>query len=223
MRPEIYTYFAIIAISTLVFYFMMASTDFSSKPMFAMFHVISASTNTGFQIVEMSILTDQGKVLLIVIMLIGGTAFSMAGGIKVGRVLQIVQKITRKNYVEDASSKSISGTSSKYNNQDHNAKNLKVEKVKEDKSFRETLLIIVLFIAVSFATAIVLLFVEQRTFLDSLFESVSALTTTGITTGITSSHMSNISQMFLIFNMIAGRFEIIAIIYFFLEKSKKKH
>ena len=48
MRPEIYTYFAIIAVSIAVFYFLIASTDYSSKPMFAMFHVISASTNTGF-------------------------------------------------------------------------------------------------------------------------------------------------------------------------------
>ena len=62
-----------------------------------MFQVISASTNTGFQFIEMSVLSDEGKILLIIIMLIGGTAFSMAGGIKVGRILQIVQKITKKN------------------------------------------------------------------------------------------------------------------------------
>src|SRR6476619_585442 len=97
MRPEIYTFFATIAVSIIIFYFLIASTDFSSKPMFAMFNVISASTNTGFQTVEMSVISDEGKTLLIIIMLIGGTAFSMAGGIKVGRILQIVQKITKKN------------------------------------------------------------------------------------------------------------------------------
>ncbi|TVP40966.1 potassium transporter TrkG [Candidatus Nitrosocosmicus arcticus] len=224
MRPEIYTYFAIIAVSIIVFYFLIASTDFSSKPMFAMFHVISASTNTGFQLVEMSVLSDQGKILLIIIMLIGGTAFSMAGGIKVGRILQMVQKITKKRFVADASTRSISGVSSRYNNhQDLNRHEPKSEKIKEEKTFREALLIIVLFIVVSFATAIVLWYVEQKGFLNSLFESVSALTTTGITTGITAPNMSNISQIFLIFNMIAGRFEIIAIIYFFLEISKRKH
>lgn len=223
MRPEIYTFFAIMAVSIIVFYFLIASTDFSSKPMFAMFHVISASTNTGFQLVEMSVISDEGKILLIIIMLIGGTAFSMAGGIKVGRILQIAQKITRKKFVADASTRSISGVSSRYNSQDHNRHEPKSEKIKEEKTFRETLLIIVLFIVVSFATAFVLWFVEQKGFLNSLFESVSALTTTGITTGITSPNMSNISQIFLIFNMIAGRFEIIAIVYFFLEISKRKH
>ena len=223
MRPEIYTFLAIIAVSIVVFYFLIASTDFSSKPMFAMFQVISASTNTGFQFIEMSVLSDEGKILLIIIMLIGGTAFSMAGGIKVGRILQIVQKITKKKFVADASTKSISGVSSRYNNQAHNKYEPKSEKIKEEKTFREALLIIVLFIVVSFATAIILWVVEQKGFLNSLFESVSALTTTGITTGITSPTMSNISQISLIFNMIAGRFEIIAIVYFFLEISKRKH
>ena len=223
MRPEIYTFLAITAVSIVVFYFLIASTDFSSKPMFAMFQVISASTNTGFQFIEMSVLSDEGKILLIIIMLIGGTAFSMAGGIKVGRILQIVQKITKKRFVADDSTKSISGVSSRYNNQAHNKYESKSEKIKEEKTFREALLIIALFIVVSFATAIILWVVEQKGFLNSLFESVSALTTTGITTGITSPTMSNISQISLIFNMIAGRFEIIAIVYFFLEISKRKH
>jgi len=223
MRPEIYTFLAITAISIVVFYFLIASTDFSSKPMFAMFQVISASTNTGFQFIEMSVLSDEGKILLIIIMLIGGTAFSMAGGIKVGRILQIVQKITKKRFIADDSTKSISGVSSRYNNQAHNKYESKSEKIKEEKTFREALLIIALFIVVSFATAIILWVVEQKGFLNSLFESVSALTTTGITTGITSPTMSNISQISLIFNMIAGRFEIIAIVYFFLEISKRKH
>jgi trk system potassium uptake protein TrkH len=223
MRPEIYTYFAIIAISIVVFYFLIAYTDFQSKLIFAMFHVISASTSTGFQLVDMSALSDNGKILLIMIMLIGGTAFSMAGGIKVGRILQIMQKITRKKFMADASTRSISGVSSRYNNQGLGRNGPKSEKIKEEKTFREALLIIVLFIAVSFATAIILWYVEQKGFLNSLFESVSALTTTGITTGITSPNMSNISQISLIFNMIAGRFEIIAILYFFLEISKRKH
>jgi trk system potassium uptake protein TrkH len=223
MRPEIYAFLTIIAVSIVVFYFLIISTDFSSKPMFAMFQVISASTNTGFQFIEMSVLSDEGKILLIIIMLIGGTAFSMAGGIKVGRILQIVQKITKKKFTADASTKSISGVSSRYDNQAYNKYEPKSEKIKEEKTFREALLIIALFIIVSFATAIVLWVVEQKGFLNSLFESVSALTTTGITTGITSPTMSNISQISLIFNMIAGRFEIIAIVYFFLEISKRKH
>jgi len=68
----------------------------------------------------------------------------------------------------------------------------------------------------------VLLHFEQKDFLDSLFESVSALTTTGITAGITSMDMDIVSKAFLVVNMIAGRFEIIAIVYLFLEVSRRR-
>lgn len=224
MRPEIYTFFGIIGVSIFIFYFIIASTttNLESMSIFAVFHVISASTNTGFQFIDMSLLSDEGKIYLIIIMLIGGTAFSTAGGIKVGRLLQIVQKVTKKKFVADTSTRSISGISSRYQN-GINKQEPKSEKIKEEKAFRETLLIIVLFVVVSFVTAIVIWHVEQKDFLDSLFESVSAITTTGITAGITSPDMSVISQVFLIFNMIAGRFEIIAILYFFLEISRRRH
>ncbi|HEU5120421.1 MAG TPA: potassium transporter TrkG [Candidatus Nitrosocosmicus sp.] len=223
MRPEIYTYFGIIAISIIVFYFIIASTtDLKSMSIFAIFHVVSASTNTGFQFIDMSLLSDEGKIYLIIIMLIGGTAFSTAGGIKVGRLLQIVQKVTKKKFVADTSTRSISGISSRYQN-GYTKPEPKSEKIKEEKAFKETLLIIVLFVVVSFITAIVIWNFEGKDFLNSLFESVSAITTTGISAGITSPNMSIITQVFLIFNMIAGRFEIIAIVYFFLEISRRKH
>ncbi len=59
------------------------------------FHAISASTTTGFQflIVELS---DGGKILLIILMLVGGTAFSTAGGIKITRFLYIFKKMGQK-------------------------------------------------------------------------------------------------------------------------------
>jgi trk system potassium uptake protein TrkH len=58
--------------------------------------------------------------------------------------------------------------------------------------------------------------------MDSLFDSVSALTTTGLSTGITSMDMEPLSKIVLIINMIVGRFEIITIIYLFLNISKKR-
>ncbi len=83
-------------------------------------------------------------------------------------------------------------------------------------------MVIVLFVAVSFVPVVVLWQMEQKDFLDSLFESVSALTTTGITTEITSIDVDLVSKEFLVVNMIAGRFEIIAIVYLFLEISRRK-
>lgn len=222
MRPEIYTYFGIIIVSVIIFYFLIASiSDIPSKLMTSIFHVMSASTNTGFQFIDLNLLSVEAKILLVIIMLIGGTAFSTAGGIKVGRILQIMQRLTKKRFTANTTTRSISAVTSRYH-LGYNKNEPKTEKIKEEKTFRETLLIIVLFVAISFVTAIVLSYLEQKNFVDSLFESVSAVTTSGLTIGITSLNMDIISKVFLIFNMIAGRFEIIAIVYFFLQFSKRR-
>ncbi len=81
-------------------------------------------------------------------------------------------------------------------------------------------MVVILFLSLSFITALVLLYLEQKSFMDSLFESVSALTTTGLSSGVTSMDMNVVSKIFLIVNMILGRFEIIAVIYIFIENRK---
>nr|MBA3286122.1 hypothetical protein [Nitrosopumilus sp.] len=98
----------------------------------------------------------------------------------------------------------------------------KTDELRAKKAYRESLLVVALFLLLSFITALVLFFLEQKSFLDSLFESVSAVTTTGITTGITTMDMNVVSKVFLIVNMILGRFEIIAVLYLFMENKKIK-
>lgn len=221
MRPEIYIYLGIILASIIIFYFLIAPSDMNSKLMTSAFHVLSALTTSGFQFADIPMLSAEGKIMLITLMLIGGTAFSTAGGIKVGRILQIAQKLTRRKFTADTSTRSISSASSRYNSS-FITYEPKTEKLREEKTFNEALMVIVLFVAVSFVTAVVLWHMEQKDFLDSLFESVSALTTTGITVGITSMDMNLVSKAFLVVNMIAGRFEIIAIVYLFIEMLKRK-
>ena len=89
---EILIYITIIACA--IFLFMLIETSFSEKEwLSSVFHVISASTTTGFQFIDLSLLSVNGKILLIVLMLIGGTAFSTAGGIKIARLMLIIEKI----------------------------------------------------------------------------------------------------------------------------------
>jgi trk system potassium uptake protein TrkH len=57
---------------------------------------VSASTTSGFQFIDISSISLEIKILLMILMLIGGCAFSTAGG-KVGRLLQIAQKLKEKN------------------------------------------------------------------------------------------------------------------------------
>ena len=224
MRPEVIVYFGIMITAIPIFTYLLFLSDPSTNIMVGIFHTVSAATTTGFQFLDITLLSDDGKILLIILMLIGGTAFSIAGGIKVGRILQIVQKLTKKKFSADVTTRSISSASSRYNNAyEPWKKNSEIHK--EEKTFNEAILVIFLFIFMSFFTGALLSILTEKNFLDSLFESVSALTTTGLTAGITNINADLLSKVLLIINMIIGRFEIIAVIYLFLElsKIKKKH
>ena len=220
LRPEVLMYFGIILISIVAFHFLLSEQAVRLDWFTWAFHTVSASTNSGFQYINMSSIPFESKILLILIMLIGGCAFSTAGGIKVGRLLYIVQKFIKRKISIDTSSRSISSVSSRYNKSYSNYEG-KAVKLRDDKTFKESSLVISLFILLSFITGTVLSYFAQRNFIDSLFESVSALTTTGLSTGITTLSLDLVSKTFLIINMVAGRFEIIAILYIFFGTIRK--
>ncbi|WP_458719920.1 potassium transporter TrkG [Candidatus Nitrosocosmicus sp. R] len=223
VRPELFLYTGIILICIIIFYFVLSKTlEVQSELMASVFHVISAATNSGFQFLDIAQISIEAKVVLIIAMLIGGTAFSTAGGIKVGRILHIIQKVTGKKFSSENSGGSISAVASPYNKR-YLAIESKPTKIKEEeKIFDEAIYVVILFIAVSLITGTIISYIDKQDFLDSLFDSVSALTTTGLSTGITSVEMDPISKIVLIINMIVGRFEIITIIYLFVKISKKK-
>jgi trk system potassium uptake protein TrkH len=70
-------------------------------------------------------------------------------------------------------------------------------------------------------TGLVISCFAERNFVDSLFESLSALTTTGLSTEITTLNLDLVSKTFLIINMVVGRFEIVAIFYIFFGAIRK--
>lgn len=224
LRPEVFVYIGIILISIPIFTILLSAPITPSLEwLVSAFHIVSVSTTSGFQFINISSISFQAKILLIILMLVGGTAFSTAGGIKVGRLLQIVHKLTKRKTSMDTANRSISSVSSRYNKL-YISYEERAEKLRANKAFRESLLVISLFVLLSFITGAVLSYFAEKNFIDSLFESVSALTTTGITTGITTLNLDLVSKTFLIINMISGRFEIIAIFYIFfgiLEKYGK--
>ncbi len=223
VRPELFLYTGIIVICVIIFYFVLSKTlEIQSELMASVFHVISAATNTGFQFLDIAQISIEAKMVLIIAMLIGGTAFSTAGGIKVGRILHIIQKVTGKKFTSDNSGGSISAVASPYNKRYLTIESKPTKIKEEEKIINEAIYVIILFIAVSLITGIIISHIDKENFFDSLFESVSALTTTGLSSGITSVEMDPISKIVLIINMIVGRFEIITIIYLFVKISKKR-
>jgi Trk-type K+ transport system membrane component len=92
-----------------------------------------------------------------------------------------------------------------------------------NKIMRDIILVVNLFPAVSLGTAIAISYFNGSDLFDTFFESVSAVTNTGLTSGITSIDLDIYSKIILSVNMIIGRFEIIAILYIFLGRFRSRH
>jgi trk system potassium uptake protein TrkH len=247
---EIVIYVILITVSIFLFIFIEYSFLEEKEWLSSVFHVISASTTTGFQFADLSQISLYSKILLIVVMLVGGTAFSTAGGIKIARLLLIFQKlINTKKYASTFNEKNsnnrppiISATAIQfrkimpqpfkpYNHKKEEAKSNKqitcdvpLDRYKynilSDKAFREALFVVFLFIFFTFITALFIYYLntENNSFIDTLFETASTISNTGLTIGLTTMDLDSISKMILSFNMIMGRFEIIAILYIFISR-----
>ncbi|HEX2169420.1 MAG TPA: potassium transporter TrkG [Nitrososphaera sp.] len=239
------TVFLILIIAAIpIFYWLsLGKADIYSS----IFHIISSSTTTGFQYLNIQPLPHNAKIFLTLIMLVGGTAFSTAGGIKVGRFILLYQELTKASkpksrstststtIPESHTSSSISSTANPYRStefmtrlqDEHRKGNLgelveqqarvlkRISLIMSKKVIREILTVIALYVSVALITGSVLSFLTNSRLEDAMFEAVSAISTTGLTAGITSVNLDVFSKLILATNMIVGRFEIIAILYIF--------
>ena len=258
---EILVFIILITICIVLFLFIESSFS-KNEWLSSIFHVISASTTTGFQFIDLSHISTSGKIVLIVLMLIGGTAFSTAGGIKIARIILIFHKLI--NYKKNTTTFYDKNQNHKDNNHHNNSQptfisstaiqfrkrikpfyksNYKVKKLQKnndklsmsmvpldkykfhilsDKAFREAIFVVVLFILFTMVTAICIYYLNIHTkntnFINVIFESASTISNTGLSAGITTMHLDSFSKLILSFNMIMGRFEIIAILYIFISK-----
>jgi trk system potassium uptake protein len=246
---EVMVYLVLIIAAIPIFFWLSTGKvdTFSS-----IFHIISASTTTGFQYLNIESLPQSAKIFLTLIMLVGGTAFSTAGGIKVGRFILLYQELTKGSKTKNRTttgtavpetymSSSISSTTNPYRStefmtrlqDEHRKTNLeglveqqarvlkRISMIISRKVIREILTIIALYISVALITGSVLSFLTNSRLEDAMFEAVSAISTTGLTAGITSVNLDVFSKLILATNMIIGRFEIIAILYIFFAYFRK--
>jgi trk system potassium uptake protein TrkH len=242
---EVTVFLVMITAAILIFYWLsQGKADIYSS----IFHIISGSTTTGFQYLNIQSLPYGAKTVLTVMMLIGGTAFSTAGGIKVGRFILLYQELTKGSKAKNQgattttitapemyTSSSISSTTNPYRStefmsrlqDEHRKSNLeglveqqaralkRISLILSKKVIREILTVIALYVFVSLITGSVLSYLTNSRLEDAMFEAVSAISTTGLTAGITSVNLDVFSKLLLATNMILGRFEIIAILYIF--------
>ncbi len=183
--------YAIAMTSAVPVFLVLSGTD----PLTSAFHVVSASTNSGFQYLDVQSSPISAKVALMVLMMAGGTTFSTAGGIKIGRFLLIYQKLAKKDLTDVYTS---------------------VSPQSMEKAFRQAGVVIGLFVVMALVTGAALSMLENAPFDDALFEAISALTTTGLSTGIIAVDTDLVPKLILMANMVVGRFEIVAILFIFI-------
>ncbi|HKG72292.1 MAG TPA: potassium transporter TrkG, partial [Nitrososphaeraceae archaeon] len=242
---EVAVFLVLLVVGIMVFYWLsLGEVDIYTS----IFHIISDSTTSGFQYLDIQSTPHGAKIFLILIMLIGGTAFSTAGGIKVGRFVVLYEEFTKKSRQKDrtasmgtSTSTSISSTTNPYRSteflttlrDEHQKRNLeeiveqqarilkRMRLIISKKVVREILLVIVLYISIALITGSVLSSLTKSSFENALFEAASAISTTGLTAGVTSVNLDIFSKLMLSTNMIVGRFEIITILYIFFVYFRK--
>lgn len=162
----------------------------------------SVTTRTaGFYTVPQGGLTDNSKAVSDVLMLIGGSSGSTAGGLKTvsfGLLLLSAWATARGKSRVTVFHRSI-----------------------DEKQIRHAVAIAVLMIAVSFGAGIFLSATNGVPLEDCLFETISAIATVGISTGITAG-LNLVSKVILIILMFFGRVGIMTISLGFLLTDQAK-
>ncbi|HKL63845.1 MAG TPA: potassium transporter TrkG [Woeseiaceae bacterium] len=159
---------------------------------------VSAQTTSGFTPVDPATLPDAAKWTSIVSMALGGSVGSTAGGIKLLRlliVLQVIQLLVQRMALPPHAVAEA---------------RLGGRRV-EAGEILHILAVPTMFLIVVVASVIPFL-LHGYAPLDALFEVVSATGTVGLSTGITSSDLPGLLKGVLAFDMLAGRMEFIAIL-----------
>lgn len=172
----------------------LGSMSFGDKLLNGLFQSITLRT-AGFAAVDQALLTDGGKGLSLILMIIGGSSGSTAGGIKtvtmVVLLLFVATRARGRNTVCVFK------------------RTIPNEKVLDAVTIASIVLALALFGGVFISAT------SPVSFTDALFESVSALATVGVTAGVTP-NLSVPAQFLIIIYMYFGRVGVLTISLGFL-------
>ncbi len=171
----------------------------------SIFHVISAQTTTGFQTIPpthfMFFWPVLSMVLISIAMIIGGSANSTSGGIKILRIGILLKSIVRE--VRQALLPKSAFVRETFHNID-------------DTPLTDTVVkgaaVITISYLLLFSIGTLVTVAYGYGMEDSMFETSSALGNVGLSSGITSPSMPDLLKVTYMFLMWAGKIEIIAVL-----------
>ena len=159
--------------------------------------LFSVSTRTaGFSTFDMNSLSSATLMMATVLMIIGGSPGSTAGGIKTTSVFLLGAAVlaTLKN------------------REDITAFRRKLDPA----IFRKACAVVTVFLAVAFGGVVLICLFQDLPMLDVIFEVVGAIATTGFTVGITA-QLTVLSKIVLMLLMFFGRVGVLSLIYAFVK------
>lgn len=174
-----------------------------------LFMATAAVTSTGFQVSSPAVWAPVSVLFLVLLVFIGGSSGSTAGGIKLSRVALAYRGIKwwfRRIFV---SGKVV--VPFRYSGKI-------IPKAEAEAEVSRNMLIIILYLLVIFFSAIIIMHFESPMVDTSniIFEIVTAICNNGISTGFVTSDMTPYSKIVFIFIMWIGRLEVLPVIVFFM-------
>ena len=167
----------------------------------AFFQVTSGVTTTGFQSYDLSKVPTEFKCILFVLMLVGGSIFSTAGGIKLFRIL-IVFKALKEELKKTVGPP---GTATLYR--------IGRYEVREADVVRASLVVFLFTLMTIIGFSYVVMRLSGEYSIDNiLFDTISATTNIGLSTGVAGASLP--TDVKLVFMMLStlGRLEILPIL-----------
>ncbi len=178
----------------------MGALTIGEKVMAAAFQSVTTRT-AGFNTLDFAEMTSASKFITMVLMFIGGSPGSTAGGIKTATLgVFIFAVISVIRGIED----------------------VEMFKRRINKTVvMRALAIVMISMLMVMTTTIILSIFEQATFIEVFFESVSAFGTVGLSLGITPT-LSDVSKITIIVTMFFGRVGVLTMALAFAVKSYKR-
>jgi trk system potassium uptake protein TrkH len=193
---------AMILLPTLYFYFFEFSSYHGLTRLLVSFFQAVTPRTAGFNTVDLTSLSETGILLMIFLMIIGGSPGSTAGGMKtttLGVLILTSRSILRKEDKPEVYNRTI-GASTAAN----------------------ALTIAMMYLTLFTISGCIISRLEGLPLLTCLFETASAVGTVGLTLGITTS-LCLVSRMILTALMFIGRIGGLTMVYAFLANAHPKH
>ncbi len=180
---------------------LMSDMSVSGKVLSSLFSSVTPRT-AGFNTLDTAALTDSSKLLSMILMFIGGSPGSTAGGIKTTTI--IVLAVFLRSTLKRSYGCNIFGRRF------------------EDEAIKRASAIFCINLGLSLIAALVITSIQGIPLTDVLFEVFSAIGTVGMSTGITRD-LTVVSQIVIILLMYSGRIGSLSFALSFTDRKKVPH